>query len=113
MKDKITAESFEKIISEEIKNSNGYNAHVRCFSLHQQAIQQMLEEAGSELKTQKEWSAWYDSYFEEHDEIPDSIRTFEWMRSESSQVILKLKEENSKLKMTIKRLQSRRLVDED
>lgn len=89
MKDKITAESFQAIVLQANLRVGLSEIAMECFELHQKAIQQILEEGGGELKTQKEWSAWYDGYFEEHDEIPDSLRTFEWMRSEASKIIFK------------------------
>lgn len=53
----------------------------------------------------------------DRDSISGQFPTFadaaEWMRNLLLPEIERLKDENSKLKMTIKRLQPRRLIDED
>ena len=99
MKDKITSESFEILIGPALQLHKGADnlqefIAQQCFELHQQTIQQMLEEAGSELPTVETFLVDGDN-----DSYKNGLVD---MRSESSKVILKKNEEIEKLKIIIK-----------
>lgn len=106
MKDKITQNDFENLI-DEFCVGYGKSLPQKIYELHQQSLQQILEEAGEELPD---------------DEIVNQVfpvkgafgiadgkrEAAKWMRSEASKVVAKLKEQMREI--NIERAEARQAV---
>lgn len=94
MKDKITQESFESIIADH-KNDIPALIAQEVFFLHQQSLQQILEEAGEGLPDDKKLLVEFPNSQSENEAkaMYNRRKGAKWMRSEASKVVAKLKEE--------------------